>query len=123
MDQSVTQIRDLKHGLKGVNLIAIVLEVGRPNITKEDHEIRTCKIADRSGSINICVWDEPGLHLQPGDICRIVKGYTSLWKGCLTVYTGKVGKIQKIGDYCLVFSEVPNMSDINPEFPQQIPNK
>ncbi|CAG2177938.1 unnamed protein product, partial [Oppiella nova] len=61
MDQSVTQIRDLKHGLKGVNLIAIVLEVGRPNITKEDHEIRTCKIADRSGSINICVWDEPGL--------------------------------------------------------------
>ncbi|CAG2108676.1 unnamed protein product [Medioppia subpectinata] len=123
MDQSLTQIRDLKHGMKSISLIAIVLEVGRPNTTKDDHEIRTCKIADRSGSINVCVWDEPGLHLQSGDICRVVKGYTSLWKGSLTLYTGKVGKIQKISDFCLVFSEMPNMSEPNPEFQPQIINK
>ncbi|XP_054156186.1 SOSS complex subunit B1-B-like [Oppia nitens] len=125
MDQSdrVTPIRDLKIGSKNLTIIAIVLDIGRPNTTKDDHEIRTVKLADRTGSINVCVWDEPGVYLQPGDICRITKGYVSLWKGCLTLYTGKVGKIQKIGDYCMVFAELPNMSEPNTELTQQMPVK
>ena len=48
---------------------------GRPNTTKDGHEVRTCKVADRSASINLSVWDEPGHYLQQGDICRLSKGY------------------------------------------------
>ncbi|PRD36137.1 UNVERIFIED_CONTAM: nabp2-a [Trichonephila clavipes] len=70
----------------------------RPNMTKDGHEVRTCKVADRTASINLSVWDEPGLFLQQGDICRLSKGYASVWKGCLTLYTGKGGEIQKIGE-------------------------
>ena len=33
-----------------------------------------------------------------------------MWKGALTVYTGKVGEITKVGEFTMVFSEVPNMS-------------
>lgn len=119
----ITNIRDLKPGMKNLNIIFIILEIGRPNTTKDGHEVRTCKIADRSASINLSVWDEPGNYIQSGDICKLTKGYASLWKGCLTLYTGKGGDIQKIGEFCMLFSETPNMSDPNPEYLQQMQAK
>lgn len=48
---------------------------GRPNTTKDGHEVRTLKIADKTGSINVSVWDEPGNFIQPGDICKLTKGW------------------------------------------------
>lgn len=33
-----------------------------------------------------------------------------MWKGALTVYTGKVGEITKVGEFTMIFSELPNMS-------------
>ncbi|KAL2088164.1 hypothetical protein ACEWY4_016992 [Coilia grayii] len=92
----------------------------RVSKTKDGHEIRSCKVADRSGSITISVWDEAGGFIQPGDILRLSKGYASLWKGCLTLYTGRSGDLQKIGEFCMVFSEVPNFSDPGPEMLSQI---
>jgi len=89
---------------------------GRPNVTKDGHEVRSCKVADKSGSVNVSVWDEPGVLLQPGDLIRVSKGYVSVWKNCLTLYIGKGGEIQKIGEFCMVFSELPNMSEPNADF-------
>lgn len=96
--------------------------------------MRSCKIADKTGSINASIWDEPGQLIQSGDIVRVSKGYASVWKNSLTLYigwivtlhvtlpllaqslfqtTGKGGDFQKIGEFCLVFSETPNMSEAN----------
>ncbi|XP_029610830.1 SOSS complex subunit B2-like [Salmo trutta] len=75
----------------------------------------SCQVADKSGCITLSVWDEVGGIIQPGDILRLTRGYASLWKGCLTLYTGRGGDLQKIGDFCMVFSEVPNFSEPNPE--------
>ncbi|XP_038836078.1 SOSS complex subunit B2-like isoform X2 [Salvelinus namaycush] len=74
-----------------------------------------CQVADKSGCITLSVWDELGGLIQPGDILRLTRGYASLWKGCLTLYTGRGGDLQKIGDFCMVFSEVPNFSEPNAE--------
>ena len=51
---------------------------------------------------------EPAI-LFAGDIIRLNKCYTNTWKGCLTLYIGKGGEIFKVGDFCLIFSEVPFM--------------
>ncbi|XP_025016298.1 SOSS complex subunit B1 [Tetranychus urticae] len=115
-----TLVRDMKPGLKNINLQFVVLDVGQGSITKDGHKVRTCKIADKTGSINLSVWDEPGNYLNPGDICKLSKGYASVWKGCLTLYTGKGGEIQKIGEFCMSFSEIPNLSDPNPEYAPQM---
>jgi len=48
---------------------------GKPTLTKDGHTVRTVKVADRTGAINMSVWDETGEQLQTGDICRITKGY------------------------------------------------
>lgn len=118
MNVEYTNIRDLKPGMKNLNLIFIILDMGRPNITKEGHEVRSCKVADKTGSVNVSLWDEPGQLLQSGDICKLTKGYVSLWKGCLTLYSGKGGDVLKIGEFCLVFSECPFMSEPNAEYLQ-----
>lgn len=55
--------------------IFIFLFVGSPTRTKDNHTVRSCKVADKTGSINISIWDEIGDLVTPGDICRLVKGY------------------------------------------------
>ncbi|XP_072522421.1 SOSS complex subunit B1 isoform X2 [Salminus brasiliensis] len=111
-----TYVKDIKPGLKNLNVIFIVLETGRVTKTKDGHEVRTCKVADKTGSISISVWDEVGGLIQTGDIIRLTKGYASVFKGCLTLYTGRGGELQKIGEFCMVYSEVPNFSEPNPEY-------
>lgn len=69
---------------------------GRPNVTKDGHEVRSCKVADKSGSVNVSVWDEPGVLLQPGDLIRVSKGYVSVWKNCLTLYIGRMTVIYSL---------------------------
>ncbi|KAJ8255910.1 hypothetical protein COCON_G00197740 [Conger conger] len=114
-NEAVFLIKDVKPGLKNLNIIFIVLEIGRVTKTKDGHEVRSCKVADKSGSITISVWDELGGLIQPGDIIRLTRGYASIWKGCLTLYTGRGGDLQKIGEFCMVYSEVPNFSEPNLE--------
>ncbi|XP_020380240.1 SOSS complex subunit B1-like [Rhincodon typus] len=93
-----TYVKDIKAGLKNLNLLFIVLEIGRVTKTKDGHEVRTCKVADKTGSINISVWDDVGSLIQAGDIIRLTRGYASIWKGCLTLYTGRGGDLQKVGE-------------------------
>lgn len=113
---TVTSIKDIKPGQKNLTVIFIVLEIGKPTVTKDGHSVRTVKVADRTGAVNMSVWDDVGDQLQTGDICRITKGYGSIWKGCLTLYSAKGGDVHKIGEFCMVFSEVPFMSELNPEY-------
>lgn len=117
MDSSYMQIKDLRPGLKNINTVFIVLEVGHPTLTKENREVRTFKVADSSACINASVWDEAGQLLCPGDIVRLTKGYASIWRNCLTLYTSKMGDIQKIGEFCMVFNEQLNMSEPNQMLP------
>ncbi|KAK6471238.1 SOSS complex subunit B1-like isoform X1 [Huso huso] len=106
-------------GLKNLNVLFIVLETGRVTKTKDGHEVRTCRVADKTGSISMSVWDEVGALIQTGDIIRLTKGYAAVFKGCLTLYTGRGGELQKIGEFCMVYSEVPNFSEPNPEYISQ----
>ena len=82
-------IKDLKPGMNNLNLTFIVIEIGRPTTTKENQEVRTVKVADRSGMVNLSLWNEPGKVLQTADIVRMTKGYTGMFKNCLTIYTTK----------------------------------
>jgi hypothetical protein len=49
--------------------------IGKPTKTKDGHTVRSVKVADKTASINMSVWDDFGDLLQTGDICRITKGY------------------------------------------------
>lgn len=110
-------IKDIRPGLKNINVVFIVLEVGPATVTKENREVRTFKVGDHTASINVSVWDEPGKLLVPGDIVRLTKGYALIWRSCLTLYSGKNGDIHRIGDFCMNFNEQLNMSEPNVNIP------
>jgi len=115
----ITLIKDLKPGQQNVNLHAIVLEIGRANTVKDSQEVRTVKLADKSGSVNLSLWNEPGKVLMSGDIVRISKAYTSMFKSQLTVYLAKFTEFCKVSEFCMLFSETPNMSETNNEMAAQ----
>ncbi|KAK3083163.1 hypothetical protein FSP39_015465 [Pinctada imbricata] len=119
MGESFTPIKDIRQGQKNLNIMFIVLDIGTATKTRDGHDVRSVKVADKTGSINISIWDEVGELLQSGDICRLTKGYANVWKNCLTLYTGKSGEVTKVGEFCMNFSEMPNMSEPKPEFSQQ----
>jgi hypothetical protein len=48
---------------------------GKPNKTKDGHEVRSCRVADKTGCVNLSVWNDYGTLLQSGDIIRLHKGY------------------------------------------------
>ncbi|XP_015607082.1 SOSS complex subunit B homolog [Cephus cinctus] len=116
-------IKDIRPGQKNINVVFIVLEVGHPTFTKENREVRTFKVADNTACMNVSIWDEPGQLLAPGDIVKLTKGYASVWRQCLTLYSGKNGDIQKIGEFCMVINEQLNMSEPNSALVQQLVNQ
>lgn len=54
--------------------LLLFFPLGRVTKTKDGHEVRSCKVADKSGSIAISVWDELGSLIQPGDIIKLTRG-------------------------------------------------
>ncbi|KAM7355481.1 uncharacterized protein ACRADG_001516 [Cochliomyia hominivorax] len=110
-------IKDIKPGLKNINVIFIVLEIGTATVTKENREVRNFKVGDHTACINVSIWDEPGKLIAPGDIIKLTKGYASIWRHCLTLYSGKNGEVYKIGEFCMTFNEAVNMSE--PKRPDQ----
>lgn len=93
-------------------------QVGVATVTKENREVRNFKVGDPTASINVSIWDEPGKLITPGDIIRLTKGYASIWRHCLTLYSGKNGEVFKIGEFCMIFNEALNMSEPKRAEPQ-----
>lgn len=107
----MTNICDLKPNMKNFNLTAIVLDVSPPTLTKDQNELRIVKVADKTGSVDVCVYNEIGALLQPSYICQFTRCYSNPHKSCLTVYTGRSGKVVKVGEFGMLFNELPNMSE------------
>jgi len=116
---TINFIKDLYPQAKNLQMKVIILHVGNSYKTKDGLEVRSCKVADKSGSINLSVWGDHGNYIQPGDILSLCRCYSVLFKNCLTLYVGKFGSLTKIGEFCMVFSETPDMSEQNPDWIQQ----
>lgn len=65
----------------------IFIVAGKPTRTKDGHDVRSCKVADKSGSVNVSVWDEAGGLLQTGDICKLTKGLVVALKTCIFLFS------------------------------------
>jgi hypothetical protein len=113
-------IKDLEPNQKNINLQVIVLDVAKPTQTKDGHEVRSVRIADKTGSINLSVWNEYGAVLKEGDILRLNGCFTQIWKVSLQVKVSTKGQIVKIGEFMMVFSEFPDMSVLPPEILKEI---
>lgn len=119
-DDKFRHIKDLRPAMKNVTCVFIVVDKGTTNQTKDGSVVRKCRVADKTASISFSLWNEQAEAVEPGDILRLTKGYSSLWKGSMVLYSGKYGILEKIGEFTMVYSETPDMSDPSHDFVQQL---
>jgi hypothetical protein len=95
-----TRIIDLVSGLKNVAIIGRLLFI-TPLRKIGQHSYILGKIGDKTGKINLILWNENALNaeklnLKPGDIIKIEGGYVKQRFDRLELNLGKNGKIEKL---------------------------
>jgi len=104
------QIRDLRIGMKRVNLKAKVLEIARPTLvfTRFGNyaSVANALIADETGTIKLCLWNEQINSISVGDIIQIENANTSAFRGERQLRIGKKGTLRNVGNSTSKLEEV-----------------
>jgi len=91
--QHFLQIRDLRSGMKEVNLKAKVLEVARPTLvfTRFGNyaSVANALIEDETGTIKLCLWNEQINSISAGDTVQIGNARVSTFRGERQLRIGK----------------------------------
>jgi replication factor A1 len=93
-------IKDLRHGMTRVTLKAKVLEVTKPKqvFTRYGNYATLAKavIADGTGEIKLCLWNEQIDAVSVGDTVQIENARTSTFRGERQLSLGKNGTLSNI---------------------------
>jgi len=96
-------IKDLRSGMKHVNLKAKILEVAEPRrvITRHGNYASVAKavIGDETGTINLCLWNEQIGCVSVGDTVRIENAQASLFRGERQLSIGTRGLLTNVKDF------------------------
>jgi replication factor A1 len=97
---SVVAIRDLRSGMTQVSLKAKVLEVPKPNLVYTRYgnyaTVANALIADETGTIRLCLWNEQIRCVSAGDTIQIENARASMFKGQRQLNIGKKGLLSSI---------------------------
>jgi replication factor A1 len=101
-------IRDLRAGMKQINLKARVVEIAKPTfvLTRFGNHASVAKalISDETGTIKLCLWNEQIDLITTGDTIQVENARTSTFRGERELSVGKKGTLSSIGDHCAVAS-------------------
>jgi replication factor A1 len=90
-------IRDLQVGMRQINLTAKVLEIAKPTLvfTRFGNyaNVTNALIADETGTIKLCLWNEQIDTTSVGDIVQIENANVSTFRGEKQLRVGKKGKL------------------------------
>jgi hypothetical protein len=109
------KICDIKPYDKNIDIKILVLQLLSRNKSKNDIKITTFLVADYSGSINCNFFEDVGEMINEGDILFLKSAYASIFKNNLILYTSRpgFGQIIKLGEYFMLYTEIPNLSVVN----------
>jgi replication factor A1 len=91
-------IKDLRNGMKRVNVEAQVTEKGNPRevmsrYKDETYTVADAVVADETGSIKLTLWNEQIDQVNVNDKIQIENGYVTSFKGEIQLNVGKYGKL------------------------------
>ena len=94
-------VADLRTGMKQISLRAKVLEIPKPKCVYTRFgnyaAVTNALIADETGNIKLCLWNEQIGSVSEGDIIQIENARTSMFKGEQQLRIRKNGKLSVIG--------------------------
>ena len=92
-----TMVQDLRHGMKKVTVEAEVLETPKPSLVRTRYGnsamITNAWIADETGKVKLCLWNEQAGYINIGDIIQIKNASVTAFKGERQLCLGKTGTI------------------------------
>uniref|UniRef100_A0A1D1ZEW6 SOSS complex subunit B1 n=1 Tax=Anthurium amnicola TaxID=1678845 RepID=A0A1D1ZEW6_9ARAE len=117
-----------------VNTKFIVLEKGNIRVSKKStivdgrnkiQETRECLtlVADESACVYFLLWNTECEAFESGDILRLTNGIFSYHWNKLVLRSGRKGKVEKAGEFTMLFVEKPNMSEIQQQASENDPKK
>ncbi|KAI3386815.1 hypothetical protein SNEBB_000738 [Seison nebaliae] len=109
-NDGVIPIKNLQIDMKNISVRGIVIHCERIKLTKDQNQVRTVKLADYSGSINLALWNEYAVSVQPADVLLLSGGNVAVWQGELVLKLGK-GQLIKEKEFFHPFSLKVNMSE------------
>ncbi|CAA6662119.1 unnamed protein product [Spirodela intermedia] len=102
------RLRDLvPSAANSVNTTFILLEKGHISSSKR----KTGNKLQESRECLALVADESAAAFEPGDILRLTSGIFSFHRHKLVLRSGRKGRVEKVGEFTMLFVESPNMSD------------
>lgn len=98
-------VGDLRTGMKRVILKAKVLEIAKPSLvfTKYGNyaKVANASIADETGTIKLCLWNEQITSISVGDTVQIENANVSMFRGERQLRIGKHGTLHRAEDVIL----------------------
>ncbi len=99
---SILSIKDLRSGMTQVCLKAKVLEIPKPSLVYTRYgnyaSVANALIADETGSIRLCLWNEQIRCISAGDTIQIENARASTFKGQRQLNIGRKGLLRSIDE-------------------------
>lgn len=91
-------IKDLRNGMKRVNVEAKVVEKGDPRevmsrFKDETYTVADAVVADETGSIKLTLWNEQIDQVNVNDRIKVENGYVTSFRGEIQLNVGRYGKL------------------------------
>jgi replication factor A1 len=92
------KIKELKNGMKGVDVVANVVEKSSPREVRSRYKDETYRVADAiindgTGTIKLTLWNEQVDQVNVNDTVKIENGYVTSFQGEMQLSAGKFGKL------------------------------
>jgi len=92
------KIKELRNGMKRVNVVAKVIERSDPRevisrYKDEVYRVATAVISDGTGTIKLTLWNDQIDQVNINDTVKIENGYITTFRGEIQLNVGRYGKL------------------------------
>lgn len=94
------QIRDLRVGMKGINIKARVVEVSQPRVVATRFgfyaNVTNVLVTDETGAIQLPLWNKQSDGISAGDLIQIENANVVVFRGARQLKVGRSGKVNVV---------------------------
>ena len=92
------KIKELRDGLRRVNVVAKVIEKSEPREVRsryrdETYRVADAKISDETGTIKLTLWNKQIDQVNVDDTVKIENGYIRSFRGEIQLNVGRYGTL------------------------------
>ena len=94
-------VKDLQIRQGNVDIIVDIVDVGEVREFEKfgkSGRVATAIVKDETGDVKLTLWNEQIDQVKAGDKVHITNGYVNEWQGEKQLTTGKMGKLEVIGE-------------------------